>query len=111
MGRFTGAPFSVGSLADELYGDFAELRRERAVTDAAIERWASGLDPRQLAGTLKYTSLSNPAPREFPLWFAVAHFFNHQAHHRGQLTTLLFQRGIDPGVTDLLALPDAAASR
>jgi uncharacterized damage-inducible protein DinB len=32
----------------------------------------------------------------------VAHFFNHQTHHRGQLTTLLTQRGVDPGVTDLI---------
>jgi uncharacterized damage-inducible protein DinB len=27
--------------------------------------------------------------------------FNHQTHHRGQVTTLLKQAGIDPGVTDL----------
>ncbi len=29
--------------------------------------------------------------------------YEHQTHHRGQLTTLLSQRGIDPGVTDLVA--------
>ena len=39
------------------------------------------------------------------MWIAVTHFFNHQTHHRGQLTTLLMQRGIDPGVTDLIWLP------
>jgi uncharacterized damage-inducible protein DinB len=33
------------------------------------------------------------------------HFFNHQTHHRGQLTALLAQIGRDPGVTDLLWLP------
>jgi uncharacterized damage-inducible protein DinB len=27
--------------------------------------------------------------------------FNHQTHHRGQVTTLLKQTGIDPGITDL----------
>ena len=32
---------------------------------------------------------------------AAVHFFNHGTHHRGQLTTLMFQAGIDPGVTDL----------
>jgi uncharacterized damage-inducible protein DinB len=32
------------------------------------------------------------------------HFFNHQTHHRGQVTTLLCQSGVDVGVTDLLAL-------
>jgi uncharacterized damage-inducible protein DinB len=31
------------------------------------------------------------------------HFFNHQTHHRGQATTLLFQQGEDVGVTDLIA--------
>lgn len=28
--------------------------------------------------------------------------FNHQTHHRGQVSTLLNQFGIDVGVTDLL---------
>jgi uncharacterized damage-inducible protein DinB len=32
------------------------------------------------------------------------HFFNHQTHHRGQVTTLLHQEGIDVGITDLLAM-------
>jgi uncharacterized damage-inducible protein DinB len=34
------------------------------------------------------------------------HFFNHQTHHRGQATTLLFQLGEDVGVTDLISLID-----
>ena len=39
----------------------------------------------------------------------LTHLFNHQTHHRGQVTTLLSQVGVDVGVTDLLALlPDEA---
>ena len=34
----------------------------------------------------------------------MVHFFNHQTHHRGQVSTLLFQAGVDIGVTDLLAV-------
>jgi len=30
--------------------------------------------------------------------------FYHQTNHHGQVTTLFFQAGIDPSVTDLLAL-------
>ena len=30
----------------------------------------------------------------------VAHLFNHQTHHRGQVSTLLNQLGKDIGVTD-----------
>ncbi len=34
----------------------------------------------------------------------LTHFFNHQTHHRGQVTTLLMQAGVDIGVADLIAL-------
>ena len=37
-------------------------------------------------------------------WWGVAQLFNHQTHHRGQVTTLLMQAGHDPGVTDLIAM-------
>lgn len=30
------------------------------------------------------------------------HFFTHQIHHRGQITTLFSQAGLDFGETDLL---------
>ena len=43
--------------------------------------------------------------RQMPAWIAATHLFNHATHHRGQLTTLLKQAGIDPGVTDMPALP------
>jgi uncharacterized damage-inducible protein DinB len=106
MGRFTAMPFTAPSLAAELYADFDELRRERVVTDEAILKWVAALTEEGLAADLTYKSMVNPAPRTHPLWFAATHFFNHQTHHRGQLTTLLSQRGMDPGVTDLLWLPE-----
>ena len=105
MGRFRGPVFAPKSLAEELYGDFDELRAAREEMDAAIARWVSSLTAEELAGELTYMSLVDPAPRRYPMWYAVAHFFNHQTHHRGQLTTLLMQRGLDPGVTDLIWLP------
>ncbi len=38
----------------------------------------------------------------------ISHFFNHQTHHRGQVSTLLTQAGVDVGVTDLLLwVPDS----
>jgi uncharacterized damage-inducible protein DinB len=42
-----------------------------------------------------------------PLYLMVVQMFNHQTHHRGQLTTLLSQLGLDPGVTDLPFIPFA----
>ncbi|MGH8706421.1 MAG: DinB family protein [Burkholderiales bacterium] len=106
LGRFVGKPFVVQSLDQELYADFGELRAERVKTDAAIDEWLSSLSESDFEADLSYTSVVNPQPRRYPLWFAVTHFFNHQTHHRGQLTTLLSQRGMDPGVTDLIWLPE-----
>ena len=105
MGRFLGKPFVPKSLDQELYSDFAELRAERAATDAAIDEWAARLTQAVIDGELAYRSIVNPADRRMPMALAVTHFFNHQTHHRGQLTTLLSQRGIDPGVTDLMWAP------
>jgi len=104
LSRFLPREFRVSTLADELYADFAELRRERAKTDSEILEWVESLDEKRLAAPLKFRSIVG-SDRSFPLWFAVQHFFNHQTHHRGQVTTLLMQSGVDPGVTDLMWLP------
>ncbi|HET9653148.1 MAG TPA: DinB family protein [Usitatibacter sp.] len=109
LGRFVGPEFRPKSLAEELYADFTELRAERAKTDDAIDAWVATLSDAGLRGDLTYTSIVNPAPRRYPMGVAVAHFFNHQTHHRGQLTALLMQQGIDPGVTDLIWLTQPAA--
>jgi uncharacterized damage-inducible protein DinB len=105
MGRFSSRVFAVSALDQELYADFEELRSERERTDAEITRFLGSLVPADLERTLHYTSIVDPAPRSLPFWLALTHFFNHQTHHRGQLTTLMFQAGVDPGVTDLIWLP------
>lgn len=105
MARFQGGRFEVSGLDQELYSDFAELSREREMLDARIEQWAMALTEAELDGELRYNSVANPNPKRFTLWVAVTHFFNHQTHHRGQLTTLLSQAGKEPGITDLIALP------
>jgi uncharacterized damage-inducible protein DinB len=110
LGRFNGKPFPVVSLDQELYADFGVLHQERVATDEMIERWAASLSDDDLAGELVYTTLVNPQAKRLPMWLATVHFFNHQTHHRGQLTTLLSQCGLEPGVTDLPWLPTLASA-
>lgn len=111
LSRFTGDPPEVPPLGRELYADFGELSRERARVDARLLEWASGLGDDWLRAPFRYTSKVDGAERTLPAWILVAHLFNHQAHHRGQLTTLLSQMGYDPGATDLPFLPGLAAVR
>ena len=105
MSRFTGRDLGWRGPADELYADFAELRAARVRLDRLIEDWAARLDAQWLAAGFTYTSRIDGGTRTLPAWLLATHLFNHQTHHRGQLTTLLAQLGIDPGVTDLPWLP------
>jgi uncharacterized damage-inducible protein DinB len=100
LGRFTQQPFA-GKVSDELYSDFSELRAEREKLDRTIVTWAQNLTPDWLEQNLTYISGIDNKTRTLPHWLLVTHMFNHQTHHRGQLTTLLSQMGIDPGVTDI----------
>lgn len=106
FGRFIHKPFVVPSLSHELYDDFDALRAERAATDQDIEGWTAALTDEVLGGECRYMSIINPGPQVFDMWVCVTHFFNHQTHHRGQVTALLSQCGKDYGVTDLIGLPE-----
>jgi uncharacterized damage-inducible protein DinB len=99
--------FEFESLRQILYGDFDELHRERIITDKSIEQWIQELTPEILSTTLHYTN-SSGIERSHELWFALTHFFNHQTHHRGQVTALLKQLGRDYGVTDFPIMYDLA---
>jgi uncharacterized damage-inducible protein DinB len=106
LGRFIGQPFVPTSLAQELYSDFDELRREREKTDADLQAWLDTLTPEKLAAPFTYVNFQG-TEATFYLWVLLAHLFNHQTHHRGQLTTLMEQSGYDSGVTDLPLMPGA----
>ena len=45
----------------------------------------------ELAGSLAYRTIVNPQDITQPLAAALAHFFNHQTHHRGQAHALVTQ--------------------
>ena len=87
----------------DLHPDWADLKRTRDVLDAAIELWMQGMAAGFLSTTMVYANTKG-VERAHPAWQALTHFFNHQTHHRGQVTTLLMQAGVDVGVTDLVAL-------
>lgn len=93
--------------ATVLHEDWAALRTHRGKLDAAIERWVREMPADFPLRTLRYANTRGDK-REHPAWRALTHFFNHQTHHRGQVTALLMQAGVDPGVTDMIALAQDA---
>ncbi len=84
-----------------LVADFDELRRLRVDADARISEWAQRIDAAWLAQDLVWFSQSAQKELRNPRGFLVAHFFNHQTHHRGQAHALITAAGEQTGDTDL----------
>jgi uncharacterized damage-inducible protein DinB len=89
MKRFTGEGDAPDRLDAILYDGFAELRVARQVEDARIKAYVDGLDAQRIAGTISYRRVSSPEAFVQQLAPALAHWFNHQTHHRGQVHALL----------------------
>lgn len=105
--------FDFESLSQVLYEEFSDLLAQWRETDAAIESWAAELTPEILASD--FCSLVQQAKAWLhPSGHAVAHLFNHQTYHRGQVTALLSQLGRDPGITDFMVtafMPESATEK
>ncbi|WP_013324923.1 DinB family protein [Gloeothece verrucosa] len=105
ISRFLNQSFS-GNIKELLYPEFEQLRQEREKTDQQIIEWTKQLSLEWLAAPFEYYSNAYQKSQTLPAWMLVVHLFNHQTHHRGQLTTLLNQLGYDYGVTDLPWMPE-----
>ncbi|MFO1368866.1 MAG: DinB family protein [Marinagarivorans sp.] len=94
------------ALNEILYPALASLLYQRRALDNIISTLVQELNDEVLASRLSYKNLRGEEINK-TLGFVVLHFFNHQTHHRGQVTTLLTQLGLDVGATDLfLCIPD-----
>ncbi|MDF3123667.1 DinB family protein [Rheinheimera sp. 1928-s] len=88
-----------------LYADFNQLHGARKQLDELLLSLSAELNEQHLQQVLSYKNMKGELMRK-PFSSLLQHLFNHQTHHRGQLTTLFSQMGLDVGVTDLLMLID-----
>jgi len=89
MRRFTGEGPIHTELDEVPYDDLGSLGEARREEDERIIFYVDSLAEADLAGMFTYQTISNPRDITQPLAPALAHFFNHQAHHRGQAHCLL----------------------
>lgn len=107
MGRFTGnRPIGIKSLDQEIYSDLSGLTVARQAEDAKISAYIESLDEADYDNIVFYTTMAGRQHHD-PLSRLLAHFFNHQTHHRGQVhdqltQTALFARPAEPPELDLI---------
>lgn len=91
------------ALNQVLFSELKAIKDQRVILDDLIVQWISSLSDTDLEGSIVY---ENMAGHRFEKPFAnlISHLFLHQVHHRGQVTTLLSQFGVDFGETDLIEI-------
>ena len=91
--RFTGEGQAPATLDTILHADYAALLKARELEDRRIADWVGGLTDKALAGRFIYMTVTDMRTVSQRLAPALAHFFNHQTHHRGQAHTILTTLG------------------
>jgi uncharacterized damage-inducible protein DinB len=91
---------SPQALDEPMCIDLALGRSRRQQLDQAILATVHALTEADLDHALQYLNMKR-TPQRKPMGHLMLHFFNHQTHHRGQVTTLLTQAGVEVGSTDL----------
>lgn len=91
------------SLNEILFKEFDRLREEREIIDKLIIDWIASLSKENIDGCITYTNMAGVIFSK-PFASVLSHLFLHQVHHRGQVTTLLSQYGVDFGETDLIEI-------
>ena len=105
--RLTGEGPQPERLNQILFEDFSALRDAREAEDARIVGLVNGLTEADLAGTFEYRTIAGKAHVQRRA-DTLAHFFNHQTHHRGQAHAALTILGVpEPAPLDLLAMQRA----
>jgi uncharacterized damage-inducible protein DinB len=103
MSRFDGWPKPVVGIKESpaLIANFEELSRARSDADARISGWAERVTDAWLAEQQVWFSLAANRELRQPRSLLVAHLFNHQTHHRGQVHAMITACGEQTGDTDL----------
>lgn len=102
MRRFTGEGDAPNRLDVILYDDFSLLKVAREAEDARIINWIEDLRAEAFTGRFTFTTITDMRTVSQRLAPTLAHFFNHQTHHRGQAHALLTGLGVDGPVLDLV---------
>lgn len=90
----------------ELTPTIAVWSAERFRMDAQIAAWTKSLRAMDLKGDLSWYSGMTGKTLSMPRALCVAHMFNHQTHHRGQVHAMMTAAGLDAPVTDIVFMPD-----
>jgi uncharacterized damage-inducible protein DinB len=114
MGRLEDTGSGIKSLDQILHAEFGALQAARGAMDERIVAYVEAVAPARLEEDLVYRTVAGD-PMRTNVAQVLAHFFNHQTHHRGQAHAMLSSTAVAPPALDQLNFlrdhPDVAALR
>ncbi|HUV07668.1 MAG TPA: DinB family protein, partial [Spirochaetia bacterium] len=86
-----------------LFKDLLELQNRREQVDRVFSDFSEELTDPILENEFVYTNTSGEEFRRV-FWQVLLHVFNHQTHHRGQISQILDSHGVEHDFSNLNAL-------
>lgn len=99
FGRFQGGTPPMPQA--ESFPDLKTLAEAWGGLEQRLEAFVAGLTQSALDTEMEYKTFTMGTVRD-PLLHAMQHLVNHSTYHRGQVTTLLRQHGLEGISTDLI---------
>ncbi len=101
--RIAGTGTAPMELNVILFESLTDLRGARQAEDERFIQLTGSLEPDAFSRIVTYTPVTVPTPVTEPLGPMLAHVFNHQTHHRGQVHAILTSLGQPSVVLDMIA--------
>lgn len=99
-----GEKHGFSTRRDMLHPDFAVLIREQSAINRWYIEWAGAQTPESLDERLKFDFVSGRAG-EMTRGGMFLHIVNHKTYHRGWVSQMFFDEGLNPPETDLCMFP------
>lgn len=100
--RMQGKPNGYQSLREILHDDLADLRAAQEKQDAWFIDYVDGLSAEDLEKVFVYKMTVGEGESEVRIGHSLLTLFNHQTHHRGQITGMLTQAGVEAPDIDVI---------
>ncbi len=94
---------TVPGFDERLFGDFMEYRAARGRLDALIIDYSNKLKAEDFAKILSRVTRKGDKMEKLN-WKSMIHFFNHQTHHRGQISGFLDMMKIENNYSNMISL-------
>ncbi len=104
------AAYDPATAPKQLYDNFADLAKRRRQVDEVFNAFAAELTDDLLVREVRSTNPKGEA-ESFALWEVLTQLFNHQTHHRGQVSQILDAAKIEHDFSSVTTVVRARKAR